>query len=556
MSKNNKNNTKGDDCLSQSDEVESSFSLLELTEDQLLASPHEGMETDPPSEPSKSERNNNILNPEDEAQSSEIASDVDMDDDDGDGINVTIKLSVPPPSNEGLDTNSGRTEDGKKTPNPNKLTRAQRKKLKALRQTGVSRPEALSKIHGKEKTVSTSSKRPRQDLDKSATAEENPNQKRTKHHLDPRERVGQSTAGGSSRRSNQTLPQPGNTTKRTTEQSYSDMASRSRVGIIPKDYPTTQLSTAQLDVLQEALLLRVEQQRNETVKPKFCNLIYRSGHMVLICKDRGTAEWVKEITPTLNAVESVELVAMDEEKIQRPELIRAFFPLSAKYCDDRIKALIESQNDLKTTNWRVLKRSILNKLHVEWTFTVDGPSMDMLHKSKFILDYRFGEIQLRKIKNIQPNSDKTPPERLAQEKSEEAPGHTQHNSALQTSSSTSDGKDPSSIPSSSGTNSMVPNMIGGSEYTDLTREGKQAGLGGSTPHNPVILSERPITKGKAPRSRSKGVCLTSKRGQSAEGGRSNTNKSLTQHPNKKSDGSPHPTMDGKRPGNGDQTKNV
>lgn len=64
--------------------------------------------------------------------------------------------------------------------------------------------------------------------------------------------------------------------------------------------------------------------------------------MVLICKDRGTAEWVKEITPTLNAVESVELVAMDEDKIQRPELIRAFFPLSAKYCDDRIKALIES----------------------------------------------------------------------------------------------------------------------------------------------------------------------------------------------------------------------
>lgn len=189
--------------------------LLGLTEDQLLASSQEGMETDPPSEPSKSESNTNMLNPEDEVQSSETANDVDMDDDGGDGINVTIKLSGPPPSNEGSDTNSGPTEDETKSPNPNKLTRAQRKKLKALRQTGVSRPEALSKIHGKEETVSTSSKRPRQDLDKSATTEENPKQKRTKHHLDPRERAGQSTASGSSERSNQTLPQPGNATKHT-----------------------------------------------------------------------------------------------------------------------------------------------------------------------------------------------------------------------------------------------------------------------------------------------------------------------------------------------------
>lgn len=85
-----------------------------------------------------------------------------------------------------------------------------------------------------------------------------------KHQLDPRERAEKSSSS---------VPQNGGSKRQATGQSYSDMTKRVKVGIIPKDFPTAQLTTAQLDVLQDALLLKVEQQRDEPLKPKFCNLI-------------------------------------------------------------------------------------------------------------------------------------------------------------------------------------------------------------------------------------------------------------------------------------------
>lgn len=142
--------------------------------------------------------------------------------------------------------------------------------------------------------------------------------------------------------------------------------------------------------------------------------------MVLICKDQETAEWLKRISPSMKPWEGAELMAMDEVAIPRPEMIRAFFPQSSSYDDDRIKALIESQNDITTTNWRIVKRSILKDIHVEWIFTVEGASMEKLKKSKYTLNYRFGEIQLRKITD-QPTADTANPTgRPTQEQSEEA----------------------------------------------------------------------------------------------------------------------------------------
>ncbi|XP_062709190.1 uncharacterized protein LOC134288405 [Aedes albopictus] len=265
--------------------------------------------------------------------------------------------------------------------------------------------------------------------------------------------------------------------------SYSDMAKSVKVGIIPKDFPTVQLTTAQLDLLQEALLLRVVQQRNEPMKPKFNNLIYKSGYMDLICKDQETAEWLKRISPSMKPWEGAELMAMDEVAIPRPEMIRAFFPQSSSYDDDRIKALIESQNDITTTNWRIVKRSILKDIHVEWIFTVEGASMEKLKKSKYTLNYRFGEIQLRKITD-QPTADTANPTgRPTQEQSEEAScsgkvSKSHPKSTIKASQSASKGKARSlhATPCSSGTKPKVSKQGKGSAKSDsLTTEAKLAG---------------------------------------------------------------------------------
>lgn len=505
---------KGDDCLSQSDETETenAFGKLGLTEDELLSSSHENMETDLP-----------LTLPNDPG----LHPSVEPMDDEEDGITVTINLSGSQPSITGSNVTSGPI-DGKTDQHPTddankqkptgtkKITRSQRKQLKALRQSGLSRPEALSRITGGEAMVSTPSKRTRQDLDKSTNAEEEHKQKRMKQHLNPRKRVGQQETNSSTA---STINKPPPEDKKQTSLSYGEITSRRRVGIIPKDFPTTQLSTTQLDVLQEALLLRVEQQRNATMKPKFSNLIYKSGHMVLICKDQETAEWVKEITPALNPLEGVELVAMDEDKIQRPELIRAFFPQSAQYTDDRIKALIESQNDLITNNWRVMQRLTPNNKHVVWVFNVDGPSMEKLIQSKFILNFRFGEIQLRKVKSTTPNSNDNPTGQPTQEKSEEASSSIpQPTPTIQASLSSSDGKDAylTSLPGPSGVTSMAPNKGSGNvKSVKLTTADKPAGLG----------------KGK------------------------DKNQNLRHPPKSKVDDPQHPKKDGKRPENAERLSN-
>lgn len=501
MSTNFTNNLQGDDCLSQSceSEVENTLSQLGLTEDQLLSSSQEKMEISCPSTPtSRSSTCFDKADPDLQHPSSTDSNLLDMEDNEDDGIRIVINPQESLASSKGSEDNKGSTEakgaPSKKFPT---LTRSQRKQLRTLREKGKDRNEALSIILNKE-SEPTSSKRSRNDLDKSAT--EDPKQKRVKHHLDPRERAQQSTNSAPQKNvSGQQNPPM----RKTAGISYSDMAKSVKVGIIPKDFPTVQLTTAQLDLLQEALLLRVVQQRNEPIKPKFNNLIYKSGYMVLICKDQETAEWLKRISPSMKPWEGAELMAMDEVAIPRPEMIRAFFPQSSSYDDDRIKALIESQNDITTTNWRIVKRSILKDIHVEWIFTVEGASMEKLKKSKYTLNYRFGEIQLRKITD-QPTADTANPTgrptqeqseeascsgkvrltgRPTQEKSEEASGSgevskSHPKSTIKASQSASKGKARSlhATPCSSGTKPKVSKQGKGSAKSDsLTTEAKLAG---------------------------------------------------------------------------------
>lgn len=172
------------------------------------------------------------------------------------------------------------------------------------------------------------------------------------------------------------------------------------------NYPKVQMSTEQLDALQEALLLKIEMQRNEDVKPKFAKCSYKQGYLALDCKDQITANWLKDVTGSLSPWDNAELIALDVKDIPRPDTFHAFFPLSADFSDERLKGLIESQNDgLSTNGWKILNRTNANK-HAEWLLNVDEDSLAILSKRNFVLNFRFGETQLRKVKNLgQRNSD-------------------------------------------------------------------------------------------------------------------------------------------------------
>ncbi|XP_055615155.1 uncharacterized protein LOC129761458 [Toxorhynchites rutilus septentrionalis] len=177
--------------------------------------------------------------------------------------------------------------------------------------------------------------------------------------------------------------------------SFKEALEQIKVGILPKDYPNTDPTTAQLDSIRNSLLTAIE--RNEPVKPKFFNCSYKSGYLILSCKDHQTSEWLKKVVPGIILDDNIKLVALDAKNIPRPEILHAFFPQSATFSDERLKSLIESQNEnLSTDKWRILKRSNPNEIHADWTLTVDEASMRKLISTNFNKNFQFGGTKLRK----------------------------------------------------------------------------------------------------------------------------------------------------------------
>ncbi|XP_053697619.1 uncharacterized protein LOC128744557 isoform X2 [Sabethes cyaneus] len=177
---------------------------------------------------------------------------------------------------------------------------------------------------------------------------------------------------------------------------YRDVVSGVKLGILPRSYPNIELTTQQLIATQNEILIRVEKQRKDTLKPKFGHCAFKSGYLVIFCKNQETATWLKTIVPSLKPWEGAELVAVDEKDIPRPEILIGFFPWSAEDSNERILTLLESQNDgLAVDAWRILQRNIVNQ-HLELIFTVDGVSMNSIKSSEFVLDFKFGNAQIRK----------------------------------------------------------------------------------------------------------------------------------------------------------------
>ncbi|KAL9705167.1 hypothetical protein quinque_008685 [Culex quinquefasciatus] len=101
---------------------------------------------------------------------------------------------------------------------------------------------------------------------------------------------------------------------------------------------------------------------------------------------------VSSISPWENAV----LIAVDEADIPRKEVLRGYFYRSKNDENDTILGYLESQNDnLDTSAWRILRRSGKND-HVEWAFTVDTASMQLLEEQKFVVNYKFGQTMFRR----------------------------------------------------------------------------------------------------------------------------------------------------------------
>lgn len=178
---------------------------------------------------------------------------------------------------------------------------------------------------------------------------------------------------------------------------YSEVTNYIRIGILPEGFPNIELSTQQLTMTQNEILKNVAAQRKERVKPKFGNCLFRPGHMIVICKNQDTANWLKAKISLIQPWENACLIAVEEKDIPRPEVLVGFFPRSEQDTNDEILTFVESQNEgLVVDAWRVLKRYVVKQHHVELVFTVDDVSLKSLENCKFTIDYKFGVAYLRK----------------------------------------------------------------------------------------------------------------------------------------------------------------
>lgn len=186
--------------------------------------------------------------------------------------------------------------------------------------------------------------------------------------------------------------------------SYRDVLNSIKIGILPSSYPNAELTTQQIFATQKAILTKVAEQRKDKIKPKFGNCLFRSGHMIIMCKNQETVTWLKAIIPSIKPWEEASLIAVDENDIPQPEIFVGFFPVSVDDSNEDILAFVESQNEgLNVDAWRILKRHTVKQNHVELILTVDAASMKTLEHCEYTIDYKFGVAYLRKRTSTKTN---------------------------------------------------------------------------------------------------------------------------------------------------------
>lgn len=176
---------------------------------------------------------------------------------------------------------------------------------------------------------------------------------------------------------------------------YSKTASRIEMVVVDQNYPECLLSTEQLEAIQEAILEEIMKIQGGTHKPQFHYVRKRSGWLALMCVNKYTANWLEGLSAKLKPWEGAELKIIEGKDMPRSGILIGYLPGSADFSDEKILTLIKNQNDLETSNWRVVSRKPASKATISITFSVDAQTMGKLKKNKLNISYRFEQVQLR-----------------------------------------------------------------------------------------------------------------------------------------------------------------
>jgi hypothetical protein len=185
--------------------------------------------------------------------------------------------------------------------------------------------------------------------------------------------------------------------------SFKQAVEGKKVGILHQGFPEDSLSNDQMKAIQEAILQKIVDLEEGSVKPKFLGSTYRAGWMVLNCENEATAKWLLDHVGTLSPWEGAKLKAVEKKDLPKAIIVNAFFPDSVEDNNERILKLLRGQNDgLSTAGWRILRRTQEGSA-VHLTMSIDGPSCENLKKIGYKASFKFGQVGIR------PKSAAKPP---------------------------------------------------------------------------------------------------------------------------------------------------
>lgn len=167
-----------------------------------------------------------------------------------------------------------------------------------------------------------------------------------------------------------------------------------KIGILHSQHPENMLTTQHMEEIQTKVLEMILE-AHEGVHPQFHGTSFKPGWMIFNCKNEPTSIWLRNCAEKIK-INGIDIIAVEEDKIPRPEIMIAYLPNSQEEDNNKILGYIKSQNPgLETGNWRVLNRIQVGNT-TQLTMNVDQKSVEAAKALKFKISYKFGEVTLRK----------------------------------------------------------------------------------------------------------------------------------------------------------------
>ncbi|EDS36755.1 conserved hypothetical protein [Culex quinquefasciatus] len=180
------------------------------------------------------------------------------------------------------------------------------------------------------------------------------------------------------------------------------------------NYPQSVLTEDQAELVKEAILKLVVDQKVSKTKPHFAGCNFIKGYLVFDCLDPQTITWLQHRTRELQLWEGCALRAVSEKVLKSTNMFTLLLPDSEQDTDEDIANFLSKQNDgIDTAKWVFADRKLDETTKtVTLTLKIDPVSAKTLHERNYKLNYKFEQITIKKITvNLFDNSPKktTPP---------------------------------------------------------------------------------------------------------------------------------------------------